>query len=777
MKAHHHHQQQQKQQQQPQCDQRFADMPEVESSGTSPRTSDDPENALTVSNHTPSSPRHRATTPDVSSSLSHDGSRNHAQHQSTNSQDQHTNTNFQDRQQNYSDNHQRHAYPSGRNYLQNYHLHPTTPQQHAMYPSTLSVGDSRPSMTEEERELQRRRAEENAAFVKLLEEEKYQLQTPQPPVPSVGPTCSNTIRLSTTASRQSTSPRPTSNATTPRATGEDLGPPTSYSNRQISRGSRGYGDEYRRGLYDPQRNNSQGNQSSSRCHRNGSKDSLHRMGRESLSQAHHQQQPPYDHHRQRNYEPYSDMGSRRRGVDEDRYLYGEDNNRNGREDRQYRPQHYPQHQHQPHPPQSSRDYGPDVPLELEVPRNASNSHNFLADEQNKGSLRHSRDAFHHPDNLHVESDHHERHRNMTVDEMRKNDSSRDRYYQSVRPANNDRANEHLSPSHLNNDSNGITRHGMSLAEAIHNLEMESGLVDGGDGTPVQPMPSSAEKSLPSSRSQTREYDDRRHSSQLHQHRSGGDRQYGHRDRYRPPNDAGLDQYQHLDRGRDHDRRHQQPAPPRQNYSDHHPQRLKGPVESIEFPTNWEGREIEPTLDDEMLDRDEEEYCRRMNAYRHQHHQQSPQMNPSQMPHRSPAPGGGQRNPVQRLQSSNSRTSEAYDGSGGGGGLASDLYSQNLAVSGHRLAPMQIEVSPGVSMPFRGSEETWEAIALNRIAKTECLGCSIQLYCVEDAELVVCPDCQTMSPAYQLGAEGEDNVRRSGLGLGFKEEQLVQWKHA
>ena len=81
------------------------------------------------------------------------------------------------------------------------------------------------------------------------------------------------------------------------------------------------------------------------------------------------------------------------------------------------------------------------------------------------------------------------------------------------------------------------------------------------------------------------------------------------------------------------------------------------------------------------------------------------------------------------------------------------------------------------MPFRGSEETWEAIALNRIAKTECLGCSIQLYCVEDAELVVCPDCQTMSPAYQLGAEGEDNVRRSGLGLGSKEEQLVQWQHA
>jgi hypothetical protein len=61
------------------------------------------------------------------------------------------------------------------------------------------------------------------------------------------------------------------------------------------------------------------------------------------------------------------------------------------------------------------------------------------------------------------------------------------------------------------------------------------------------------------------------------------------------------------------------------------------------------------------------------------------------------------------------------------------YSQNIAVGGRQLlAPMQIEVSPGVSMPFRGSEETWEAIAMNRIVKTECFGCSIQLYCVEDA---------------------------------------------
>lgn len=88
--------------------------------------------------------------------------------------------------------------------------------------------------------------------------------------------------------------------------------------------------------------------------------------------------------------------------------------------------------------------------------------------------------------------------------------------------------------------------------------------------------------------------------------------------------------------------------------------------------------------------------------------------------------------------------------------------------------MQIEVSPGVSMPFRGSEETWEAIALNRIVRTSCLGCSIQLYCVEDAELVVCPDCQTMSPAH---ATEDPNAKRTGLGLGFKEEQLVQWRNA
>ncbi|CAB9526766.1 expressed unknown protein (Partial), partial [Seminavis robusta] len=211
-----------------------------------------------------------------------------------------------------------------------------------------------------------------------------------------------------------------------------------------------------------------------------------------------------------------------------------------------------------------------------------------------------------------------------------------------------------------------------------------------------------------------------------------------------------------------------------------PARLQAPVEFVEFPVGWDGREIETTQDDELLDRDEDEYYRRRAAHRlreQQAQQQSLQslqsqslqsqsiQSQSRTSRQTPRPG-----PVRRAQSNVSN--DSFLGAAGAG--ASDMYSQNVALSGRR-APMQmIEVSPGVSMPFRGSEETWEAIALNRIVRTECLGCSIQLYCVEDAELVVCPDCQTMSPAHKTE---DPQAKRTGLGLGFKEEQLVQWRNA
>lgn len=73
----------------------------------------------------------------------------------------------------------------------------------------------------------------------------------------------------------------------------------------------------------------------------------------------------------------------------------------------------------------------------------------------------------------------------------------------------------------------------------------------------------------------------------------------------------------------------------------------------------------------------------------------------------------------------------------------------------------VEVTPGNFVPLRGSAETLEAVHLGRIQHTTCFVCKLSLVCVEDAEMVICPTCKTISPL-EGGASGR------GLGLGLKE---------
>lgn len=413
-------------------------------------------------------------------------------------------------------------------------------------------------------------------------------------------------------------------------------------------------------------------------------------------------------------------------------------------------------------------------------------------------------------------------------------------------------------------------------------EFELGLgFDDGRGTPHSSAHGGMDRYLPSSSQQQRRLPPKTRSNPhdeyplgqpnmmsleqaIHKMELEGDHhaQYAHRElpedyddiligRHQPP--QRQSNYNHPDNRYHHSSQYpnpqQQQPPPQQQlqqrnvYHGVSSRRLMMPVDFVEFPTDWDGREIEPTEDDELLDRDEDEYYRRRAAYRQQQqqHQQAQRdsMQPKpfsardQLQSQSFNVGGGGRDPIMQSKPFSARdqlTSQSFNVGGGRGeqhqrardqlqshslqsmsqqsqsrstqlgaserdgrdrrnvqrnvsslsresGAAAppyqntDMYSQTMAHNGRRV-PMQIEVSPGVSMPFRGSEETWEAIALNRIVKTSCLGCSIKLYCVEDAELVVCPDCQTMSPAH---ATEDPSANRTGLGLGFKEEQLVQWR--
>lgn len=102
-----------------------------------------------------------------------------------------------------------------------------------------------------------------------------------------------------------------------------------------------------------------------------------------------------------------------------------------------------------------------------------------------------------------------------------------------------------------------------------------------------------------------------------------------------------------------------------------------------------------------------------------------------------------------------------------------------ASSPRRVAPpagksIMIEVAPGVNYTLRGSEETWKAIEDGRITVTRCVFCQIEINCLEDAQLVVCPDCTMISPVDQTNDGTDAYITRHGVGVGVKPEDVIRW---
>ena len=71
----------------------------------------------------------------------------------------------------------------------------------------------------------------------------------------------------------------------------------------------------------------------------------------------------------------------------------------------------------------------------------------------------------------------------------------------------------------------------------------------------------------------------------------------------------------------------------------------------------------------------------------------------------------------------------------------------------------VEIVPGEFVPLRGSGETWEAIQTGNVTRSTCTCCSLELMCIADADLVMCPGCRVISPV-ERGPGG------GGLGLGM-----------
>jgi hypothetical protein len=82
----------------------------------------------------------------------------------------------------------------------------------------------------------------------------------------------------------------------------------------------------------------------------------------------------------------------------------------------------------------------------------------------------------------------------------------------------------------------------------------------------------------------------------------------------------------------------------------------------------------------------------------------------------------------------------------------------------------IEISPGVHVRLRGADETWKAVENDFYMPAECICCESTIFCIQNADYILCPDCRVVSRMEDLSSHG-----MGGVGLGFKYEDLARWQ--
>lgn len=149
---------------------------------------------------------------------------------------------------------------------------------------------------------------------------------------------------------------------------------------------------------------------------------------------------------------------------------------------------------------------------------------------------------------------------------------------------------------------------------------------------------------------------------------------------------------------------------------------------------------------------------------------------SEPPHEPPYPRTASRQFRKRnsatgsVHSSDSRSLQSSD--------SVTLYSTDSLRSSRRSkrgdsAPRPqptIEVAPGFFVPLRGAQETMAYIQQDRYTTASCFACTYEMFCIDNAEFILCPLCKTVGP---LLIESDDIAqdRREGVGLGFTIEHL------
>ena len=84
----------------------------------------------------------------------------------------------------------------------------------------------------------------------------------------------------------------------------------------------------------------------------------------------------------------------------------------------------------------------------------------------------------------------------------------------------------------------------------------------------------------------------------------------------------------------------------------------------------------------------------------------------------------------------------------------------------------IDLAPGIKTRLRSAKDTIAAIHNGFHTSLACFGCSLKIYCIADAQYVICPVCRIISPLPDVPFQGE-RLEREGLGIGFDDDDLKQ----
>lgn len=103
-----------------------------------------------------------------------------------------------------------------------------------------------------------------------------------------------------------------------------------------------------------------------------------------------------------------------------------------------------------------------------------------------------------------------------------------------------------------------------------------------------------------------------------------------------------------------------------------------------------------------------------------------------------------------------------------------VSTRNLSLDGDATAPVSytgqepsIEIFPGFCARLRGADETRKCIQDGNYLPVSCLTCTMDICCILDADYVICPCCQGITPL------SDEPTGLGGVGLGVSGDDVCQ----